>query len=174
MTEQYAWVDELEMFSLLLARDADPVDLLAVLGDGLAETSVMGVWPGDDRVQVAMGRQNGWTYALGFSSGMLPEAPVDAVGARWDTVTMWFDIHANSDLRVYRGGSLVRRCEVIGYDFGPTTGDALPEEAGLFVQNDLWDQRGDGLEVVARLTGTEPVMGWWDEAESTWSLPLRF
>jgi hypothetical protein len=176
MTERFAWVDGLEMFSLILARDADSSELLDVLTDGrIVELTSADDWPADDHVKLVAGQDSGWAFALAFDSGLLPDDAVDRVGARWDAVSVWWDIKLNSGVRVYRSGELVRSCAVIGYGFESTTGEPLPEEADLFAEDEQrWDRRSDAVELVARLTGTAPVEAWWDDAVRAWATTARF
>jgi hypothetical protein len=176
MTERFAWVDAEEMFSLVLARGATPEELAEALTGGTAErlASPESTPWGDDAVMFVTGEEDGWAYALAFNSGLLPDEALDLVARRWDVVSMWFDIKANSEFRSYRDGALVRRCSVIGYEFEPFEGDPLPEENGLFVENVESDPGRDGLELVARVTRTEPSGSWWSKAPLAWTVQARF
>ena len=164
------------MFSLVLARAAKPEELAEVLTGGSAEhLASRDSWSWADHVvRFVTGEQSGWAYALAFDSGLMPDEALDAVARRWDVVTLWFDIQANSEFRFYREGALVRRCSVIGFGVEPSDGNPLPEEHGLFVDNVEWDQRSDGLELVARVTTTEPSESWWSKAPLAWTVQARF
>lgn len=173
MTLRYRWVDELEMFSLAVVRGLGPVDLAAILTDRTA-TPVAGLeaaWP-TGQVRFVTGERDGCAYALAFDSGLLTSRGLDEVSQQGEAVSLWLDIHANSELALHRGGSVVRRFEVIGYP-GFAVGEPLPEEAGLFRPESDWDVHSDGLEVVARLTGTDPQEHWWTGAASVWAAPHR-
>ena len=176
VTERFAWVDREEMFSLVLARNAKADALAEALTDGRAKRlPSRDSWElPNDAVRFVTGEQNGWSFALAFSSGLLPDEALDAIAQKWDVTSIWFDINANSEFRSYRHGALIRRCAVIGYDYEPAEGDALPEERGLFADNVEWDHRSDGLELVARLTTTEPSDSWWSTAPWAWTVPARF
>jgi hypothetical protein len=176
VTERFAWVEAEEMFSLLLARGATPEELAATLTDGTAERLPSpDSWPErSGAVKFVTGEQDGWAYALAFDSGLLPDVTQDAAAQRWDVVSMWFDINANSDFRYYRDTALVRRCSVIGFGFEPSEGAALSEEEGLFREDSEWDEKSDGLELVARIADTVPQQSWWSTAPHTWSADARF
>jgi hypothetical protein len=176
MSERFAWVDSHEMFSLILARDAEHEELAqALTGDTAERLESVDSWPSRvDAVKFVTGENDGWAFALAFSSGLLPDVALDSVARRWDVVSVWFDIHANSEFRSYQDGAIVRRCSVIGHAFEPADGDALPEEQGLFVDNVEWDERSDGLELVARVTKTEPSESWWTTASRAWAAAARF
>ncbi len=167
MTERFAWVDGLEVFALILARDAQHEELAQVMtSDTNERLPTVDSWPPNPAAsKFVTGEQYGWAFAL---SDHLPDDALGRVARRWDVASMWFDIHANSEFRLYRAGELVRRCSVIGYSFEPSDGDPLPEEQGLFVDNAEWDQRSDGLELVARVTGTEPAETWLTAPPAAW------
>jgi hypothetical protein len=177
MTARFAWVDGQEMFSLVLARDAGHEELAEALTGGEAERlPTVDSWPSrGGAVKVVTGEQAGWAFALAFERGhLMSDDALDAIARRWDVVSMWFDIYANSEFRSYRDGVLVRRCAVIGYDFEPSEGNPLPEEQGLFIDNVEWDYRSDGLELVARVTQMEPSESWWSTAPLAWAVQASF
>ena len=136
--------------TILAALGADPstarsMTYLATLDEWSDDIATARVWRDGDAVVIV--EPNGWELSI-------PETFLEIVGDAF-AVTVFWNVNANMQVLVARGGAIVRSFDPLFYPDEPGEGEPLPEEAGLAFGED--HATSSALALFARLTGFRPT-----------------
>ena len=123
----------------------------------------------DFRLGVQVDQVDGWTVVV-EPNGWLLTVPdtAESVSASGELVSVFWNVNALTQFIVAKDGMIIRRFDPLLYE-QPTTGEPLPEEAGLPVGHP-GEPRLAAVELAERLTGVRLTRDWLlNQPHPTWT-----